>query len=143
MTDTKFFYFTMIRSRIHPHGICTESEFWTLQQCSEHHRKIAFTCEVATCTFNFKQTFIESLVYRRCCARIIVPNLSQCLALHSINCIHIQITLIDLYKALHHSQEMCIILSWHVHSTASYHVIKPPQFNQFKFHDLDERKREY
>ena len=45
----------MIKSEINLHGMCTESGILNIA-ATEHHR-IAFTCEVATYTFDFEQTF--------------------------------------------------------------------------------------
>lgn len=58
-------FFTMIRSEINPHGICTESRILNIST-TEHYR-ITFICGEATCTFDFEQTFIESFIFKRLC----------------------------------------------------------------------------
>ena len=53
----------MIKSEINLHGMCTESGILNIA-ATEHHR-IAFTCEVATYTFDFEQTFFwEPHIYK-------------------------------------------------------------------------------
>ena len=101
----------MIRSGINLHDICRESGLLITAIRIPQNRLYLW---VAICTFDFEQILIEILLFMRCTKIIIIiPNLSQCFALHSTNYFQIQRTLTDLPKPSQHSQGM----SYHPHVT--------------------------